>query len=81
KIDILPTDDIWMVTTAGRERLLGVDTIVLAGDRRPNIFLAEMAEKKGIETRIIGDASGVSEEGQGTIMAAITAGYDAGRQV
>jgi len=81
KIDILPTDDIWIVTAAGRERLPGVDTIVLAGERRPNIFLAEVAEKRGIETRIIGDASGVSEEGQGTIMAAITAGYDAGRQV
>jgi len=80
KVDILPTDDVWMVTAAGRERLPGVDTIVLASDRRPNIFLAEVAEKKGIEAIIIGDASGVSEEGQGTIMAAITSGYDAGRQ-
>ena len=81
RIEILPTDDVWMVSQRGRERLPEIDTVVLASDRRPNIFLAEVAEKKGIETHIVGDAGGVAGEGQGTIMAAIAAGYDAGRQI
>lgn len=43
-----------------------------------NRFLAEVAEKKGIEIHIIGDASGVDHEDQGTVWAAIAAGYDTG---
>ena len=81
KIEILPGDDVWMVSAGGRTQLPGIETIVLASDRRPNIFLAEIAERKGIETHIVGDANGVEGEGQGTVMAAIAAGYDAGRQV
>ncbi|NQT71474.1 MAG: FAD-dependent oxidoreductase [Chloroflexi bacterium] len=81
KIEILPTDDVWMVSDNGKEQLSGIETIVFAGERRPNRFLAELAEKKGLETHIIGDALGVASEGQGTIMAAIAAGYDTGRQI
>ncbi len=67
--------------TGGRERLPEIDTIVLASDRRPNIFLAEVAERKGIETRIIGDAKGVTGADQGTVLAAIAMGYEVGRQI
>lgn len=81
KVEILPVDEVWLNTAGGRQHLPGIETIVLACDRRPNIFLAEIAEKKGIPVHIIGDASGVAGEGQGTMMAAIHAGYDAGRQV
>jgi 2,4-dienoyl-CoA reductase-like NADH-dependent reductase (Old Yellow Enzyme family) len=81
KVDIQPTDDVWMVCGGKSERLPGIDTIVLANERRPNIFLAEVAEKKGIEVHIVGDASGVAGEGQGTIMAAIATGYDIGRRI
>ncbi len=81
KIEILTGDEVWVVSSAGRENLLGVETIVFAGERRPDRFLVEAAEKKGIETIIIGDANGIAGEGQGTIMTAIAAGYDAGRQV
>jgi len=81
KIEILPTDDVWMVSDNGKEQLSGIETIVFAGDRRPNRFLAELAEKKGLETHVIGDALGVTADGQGTIMAAIAAGYDTGRQI
>lgn len=81
KVEILPKDDVWIVRGGGRERTPGVDTIVLASDRRPNAFLAELAERKGIETKIVGDAGGVGEEGQGTVMAAISSGYDAGRLI
>ncbi len=81
RIDMQPTDDVWMVCGGKRERLPGIDTIVLANERRPNIFLAELADRKGIEKHIVGDASGVAAEGQGTIMAAIATGYDAGRRI
>ena len=81
RVEILPTDEVWLVIGGRRERLPGIDTIVLAADRRPNIFLAEVAERKGIPTHIVGDANGVHGEDQGTIMAAIAAGYDAGRQI
>jgi 2,4-dienoyl-CoA reductase-like NADH-dependent reductase (Old Yellow Enzyme family) len=81
KVEILPTDEVWMTGGGRRERLPGIETIVLTSQRRPNIFLEEVAKRKGIETHVIGDATGVAAEGQGTIMAAITAGYDAGRQI
>jgi 2,4-dienoyl-CoA reductase-like NADH-dependent reductase (Old Yellow Enzyme family)/thioredoxin reductase len=81
KVDIQPTDDVWMICGGKRERLPGIDTIVLANERRPNIFLAELADKTGIEKHIVGDAGGVAAEGQGTIMAAIATGYDVGRRI
>ena len=81
RIEILPMDEVWMVNGSGRERLPEIDTIVLAGDRRPNIFLAEMAERKGIETHVVGDAKGFAGRDQGTVSAAIAAGYDVGRQI
>lgn len=81
KVDIQATDDVWMVCGGSRERLAGIDTIVLANERRPNVFLAELADSKGIEKHIIGDAGGVAGEGQGTIMAAIATGYDVGRRI
>jgi 2,4-dienoyl-CoA reductase-like NADH-dependent reductase (Old Yellow Enzyme family) len=81
RIEILPTDEVWMVNDGRRERLPEIDTIVLASDRRPNIFLAEVAERKGIETRIIGDAKGVTGADQGTVLAAIAMGYEVGRQI
>ena len=81
KVEILPDDEVWMVRNGTREKLPRLDTIVLASDRRSNIYLSEVAEKAGIETHIIGDASGVAAEGQGTLMAAISAGYNVGRQI
>ncbi len=81
KVDIQPTDDVWMICGGKRERLPGIDTIILANERRPNIFLAELADKMGIEKHVVGDAGGVAGEGQGTIMAAIATGYDVGRRI
>lgn len=81
KVEILPGDEVWVVTGERREKLPEIDTIVFASDRRPNIFLAEIAKEKGIETHIIGDASGVDGEDQGTVFASITAGYEAGRRI
>ena len=81
RIEILPVDEVWMVNGSGRERLPEIDTIVLAGDRRPNIFLAEMAERKGMKTHVVGDAKGFAGRDQGTVLAAIAGGYDVGRQI
>ena len=81
RVEILPQDDVQITIGGQGEKLAGIDTIVLAADRRPNAFLAELAERKGIECHIAGDASGVKGEGQGTIMAAIAAGYEVGRQI
>ncbi len=82
KVDILPGDEVWVVRSGSKRRSCReIDTIVLAGERRPNVFLAEVAERKKIEVKIVGDAAGVSEWEQGTIMAAIATGYDAGRQI
>jgi NADPH-dependent 2,4-dienoyl-CoA reductase/sulfur reductase-like enzyme len=81
KVEIRPFDEIWIELESKKEQLPNIDTIVFAGDRRPNRFLAELAERKGIETHIIGDANGVAAEGQGTVMASIAAGYDTGRQI
>jgi len=81
RIEILANDDVWMVSASGKQRLPNIDTIVFAKGRRPNRVLAEIAEKKGIEIHIIGDASGVDHEDQGTVQAAIAAGYDVGRRI
>ena len=81
RVEILPTDEVWVVNDRGRERLPQIDTIILASDRRPNVFLAEVAERKSIETHIIGDASGVSIGDEGTVFVAIAAGYEVGRQI
>jgi len=81
EIEILPADEVWVVTDRGKEKLLEIDTIVLASDRRPNVFLAEVAERKGIEMYIIGDAGGVAGEDQGIVLTAIAAGYEVGRQI
>jgi pyruvate/2-oxoglutarate dehydrogenase complex dihydrolipoamide dehydrogenase (E3) component len=81
KVDILPGDEVLVVSGGKRQKLPEIDTIVLASQRRPNVFLAEVAERKKIEVKIVGDAAGLSEWEQGTIMAAIATGYDAGRQI
>jgi NADPH-dependent 2,4-dienoyl-CoA reductase/sulfur reductase-like enzyme len=81
RIEIVPVDEVWMVNGSGIGRLPEINTIVLAGDRRPNIFLAEIAERKGIGTHVVGDAKGFAGPNQGTILAAIAGGYEVGRQV
>ncbi|OGO03512.1 MAG: hypothetical protein A2Y91_04185 [Chloroflexi bacterium RBG_13_54_8] len=80
-VDVLPIDEVWIESDKGRVKLPSIDTIVVASGRRPNIFMAEIAERKGIETHIVGDANGVAGEDEGTVMAAIATGYDVGRHI
>ncbi len=81
RVEVLAHDDVQMVSASGRQRLPDIETIVLAKGRRPNRSLVEIAEKTGIETHVIGDASGVEHQDQGTVQAAIASGYDAGRMI
>ena len=81
RIEILPTDNVWLVNENGRENLPQIDTIVVADERRPNAFLAELAERKGIEVHLVGDARGCTARDQGTILAAIATGYEVGRKI
>ena len=80
-VEIAPTDELWITSHNGRERILGIETIVFADIRRPNRFIAEMPKAKDVETHIVGDASGITGEDQGTVLAAIAAGYEVGRQI
>jgi len=80
-VEIHPTDEVWLALKDGRERLPHIGTVVLSGRRRPNVLLAELAERRGLEVHVIGDASGVAGEDQGTVLAAICAGYEIGRQL
>ena len=81
RVEVLAHDDVQMVSASATLRLPDIETIVLAKGRRPNRFLVEVAERRGVEVHIVGDASGVDHEDQGTVQAAIAAGYDAGRQI
>ncbi len=82
RIEIRPVDKVRIIYGDSQvQNLPEVKDIVFASDRRPNRFLAEIAERKGIESYLAGDAKAVMEEGTGTIMAAVASGYDIGRQV
>jgi len=81
KIEILPDDEVWIVTGEGRENLPDIDTIVLASERQSERSLAELSEKIGIETHIIGDAKDAVGEASAMIMTSIAQGYDLARQL
>jgi len=80
-VEIADLDQVWMTSDRGRVHLHAVETVVLAAHRRPSVFLAEVAQRRGIETHIVGDATGVEGEDMGTVMTAIATGYDVGRQI
>lgn len=81
RIEILPTDSVWLVGENGRENIPQIDALVVADYRRPNAFLAEAAGRKGIEVYLVGDARGCSGKDQGTLLAAIATGYEVGRKI
>ena len=81
RLEVHDDEEVFVVTASGTQKLPQIDTIVFARDRGPNRFLEEIAKKKGIEVHVIGDAHGVNQPDQGTVWAAIAAGYDVGRQI
>lgn len=81
RVEIEPWDRVWLVDSTGRHEMEDIHSLILASHRRPNTFLVELAERKGIPYHLVGDAMGLDGEIQGTIMGAVASGYDAGRQV
>ncbi|MGE0830406.1 MAG: FAD-dependent oxidoreductase [Hyphomonadaceae bacterium] len=80
-VEVGGNDDVWLVTESGRELLPGVDTIVFASDRRANRGVAEITNKLGIETHLVGDAYDATSEHSGTIFANIARAYDVARRL
>lgn len=78
-IDISDQGEIRLLTDRGPKPLPGIDTIVLANERRSIRALSELAASRGIESYLIGDASDVSSEDSGTIMVNIAQAYDLAR--
>lgn len=74
-----PDGAIELVTPEGSEALFGIDTIVLASDRRPDRGFAEIARTRGYATHVIGDAADMASEDSGTIFANIAQAYDLAR--
>ena len=81
QVRVLPVDEVRVVDRVGQEHQADVSTIVLAAHRRPSADLARLAEARGIEAHVVGDARGVRGEDRGTIIAAIADGYDTGRRL
>jgi pyruvate/2-oxoglutarate dehydrogenase complex dihydrolipoamide dehydrogenase (E3) component len=80
-VEIDGEDKVWLVTGKGRELVPAIDTIVFAGDRRSDRSLAEICERRGLETHIVGDAFDVTSEDGGTIFATIAQAYDVARSI
>lgn len=78
-IDISDDDEVGLLTDDGIRALPGVDTIVLANERRSIRSVAELAATRGIESHVIGDASDIVTEDSGTIMVSIAQAYDLAR--
>jgi len=79
--EVLDEDAIWITTADGRQQLPGIDTIILANARQSDRAMAEVTEKLGIETHVIGDAADMTSEDSGTIFANIAQGYDLARHL
>jgi len=80
-IEILEGDEVWLVVNGERKHLPGIDTVVLASERHSERSLADIAEKLGIETHVVGDATEANSEEGGTIFSSIAQGYDVARQL
>jgi 2,4-dienoyl-CoA reductase-like NADH-dependent reductase (Old Yellow Enzyme family)/thioredoxin reductase len=80
-IEVGGNDDVWLVTDEGTQNLPGIDTIVFASDRRADRGLAEVAEKLGLDTYVVGDAHDAESADASTILATIQQAYDVARRI
>lgn len=79
---VVTANGVKIVHKGGEDALPRVDTVVLADKRTKNAYIAEVAEKKGIETYIVGDAHMLYEDDTAaTVMNAIAEAYTVGRQI
>jgi glycerate-2-kinase len=70
-----------LTTPQGVQELPAIDTIVLASERRSDRSVAELANARGLETYVIGDAQDIVSEDAGTIFTNIAMAYDRARAV
>jgi 2,4-dienoyl-CoA reductase-like NADH-dependent reductase (Old Yellow Enzyme family) len=80
-LEIGAGDVVTLLTPDSRETFDGIDTIVFASERRSDRAVAEIANRLGIETRVVGDAHDSSSEHAGTIFATIARAYDVARAI
>jgi len=81
QVEIESGDQVWISSDKGRSQLPDIDTIVFASERGSIRTLEAVAEAKGIETHVIGDAFDVTSEDAGTIFANIAQAYDMARMI
>lgn len=81
QVEIETGDRVWITTDKGREHFPEIDTIVFASERGSIRTLESLAESRGIETHVIGDAFDVVSEEAGTIFANIAQAYDMARMI
>jgi 2,4-dienoyl-CoA reductase-like NADH-dependent reductase (Old Yellow Enzyme family)/thioredoxin reductase len=71
-----------IVHKKGTETLPKIDTVVLAGERTKNAYVAEITEKKGIETHIVGDADMLYEDPlAGSVLMATQSANEVARRI
>jgi len=58
----ITAEGVKIVHKKGTETLPKIDTVVLAGERSKNAYVAEITKRKGIETHIVGDAHMLYED-------------------
>src|SRR5690606_28917725 len=80
-VEIESEDQVWITSDKGRFQLPDIDTIVFASERGSILTLETVAEAKGIETHVIGDAFDVVSDEAGTIFANIAQAYDMARMI
>jgi 2,4-dienoyl-CoA reductase-like NADH-dependent reductase (Old Yellow Enzyme family)/thioredoxin reductase len=80
-VEVSGNDDVWLVTDEGPQMLPGIDTIVFASDRRADRGMAEVAERLGLDTYVVGDANDAESEHASTILATIQQSYDVARRI
>lgn len=80
-LDVDRDDRVWLLTDDGPQALPPLDTLVFASDRRADRALAEVAQRLGIETHLVGDAHDAASEHAGTIFANVARAYDVGRRL
>lgn len=81
QVEVDADEQVHLVTAQGRVHLPAIDTIVIAADRKSDRAVAELAERRGIETHVVGDAKDVESEDAGTMFVNIAQAYDLARHL
>ncbi|MGI4814433.1 MAG: hypothetical protein ACRYG5_16895 [Janthinobacterium lividum] len=80
-IEVGADDKVTLNTPAAPVELPHIDAIVFASERKSDRSLAEISNRMGIETHVVGDAFDATSEQSGTIFANIARAYDVARNI